>query len=76
MNWTNWKNRLEKLAITLNLIGLGFGFSLLGILILAKRVDPGSCVSGVLGIVVGALFLSFAYYFCRRNETSNSGLAR
>jgi hypothetical protein len=64
----SWQNRLEKAAIVLNLIGLGFGFCALGVLILVKgTVAGGSLVSGILGIIVGASFLLFAYYFCKRN---------
>jgi hypothetical protein len=54
----NWQSRLEKTAIALNLIGLGFGFCILGILILAKGAPAdGSWVNGILGMIVGALFL-------------------
>ena len=53
----NWQSRLEKTAIALNLIGLGFGFCILGILILAKGAPAdGSWMNGILGMIVGALF--------------------
>jgi hypothetical protein len=69
----NWQNRLEKIAIALNLVGLGFGFCVLGILILVKGAPAsGSWISGILGITVGALFLSFAFYFCKYNAIGDS----
>src|SRR5262249_55309890 len=63
----NWQSRLEKTVIALNLIGLALGFSTLGILILAKgELAGGSLISGILGVVVGSLFLLFAFYFCKQ----------
>jgi hypothetical protein len=54
--------------VALNLIGLSFGFCILGVLILAKgERTGGSWISGILGIVVGALFLLFAFYFCKHS---------
>jgi hypothetical protein len=68
----NWQIRLENAAIALSLFGLGFGFSMLGILILAKgESDGGSLISGALGIVVGALFLLCAFYFCKHSPGRN-----
>jgi hypothetical protein len=62
----NWQNRLEKTVIALNLISLALGFGTLGICILVKGEQRGeSWISGVLGIVVGSLFLLFAFYFCK-----------
>ena len=64
----NWQSRLEKTVIALNLIGLALGFGTLGILILVKGEHAGgSLISGILGIVVGSLFLLFAFYFCKHN---------
>ena len=57
---------MEKTAIALSLFGLGFGFCILGILILAKgESGDESWISGILGVVVGALFLLCAFYFCK-----------
>jgi hypothetical protein len=68
----NWQSRLEKIVIALNLIGLAFGFCMLGVLILAKGEHAGgSWISGILGITVGALFLLFALYYCKHNWGAN-----
>jgi hypothetical protein len=68
----NWQIRLENIAIALSLVGLGFGFSILGVLILAKGESAGgSWISGALGIVVGALFLLCAFYFCKHSPGRN-----
>jgi hypothetical protein len=70
----NWQNRLEKTVIALNLIGLALGFGTLGIFILVKGEQRGeSWISGVLGIVVGSLFLLFAFYFCKHTWGVGSG---
>jgi hypothetical protein len=60
----NWQTQLEKTVIALNLFGLALGFGTLGILILVKGAHGvESSISGVLGIIVGSLFLLFAFYF-------------
>ena len=62
----NWQSRLERAVIALNLIALAIGFGALGILILVRGDHRGeSLISGVLGIVLGSLFLLFAFYFCK-----------
>jgi hypothetical protein len=62
----NWQSRLEKTVIALNLFGLAIGFGTLGVLILLKGEDAGkSWISGLLGIIVGSLFLLSAFYFCK-----------
>ena len=74
----HWQSRLEKTAIALNLIGLGFGFCILGILILAKGApaDGSWWMNGSLGMIVGALFLLFVVYFCKHSAVSDSRNAR
>ena len=68
----NWQNRFEKTLIALNLIGLALGFGTLGILILVKGEHAtGSVISGIVGILLGSLFLLFAFYFC--NDTLRAG---
>src|SRR5271166_6214213 len=65
----NWQSRLEMTVIALNLIGLALGFGTLGILILVKGEHAGeSWISGLLGIVVGSLFLLFAFYFSKHTR--------
>src|SRR5271157_53532 len=69
----NWQSRLEKTVIALNLIGLALGFGTLGLLILVKGEHAGeSWISGVLGMVVGSLFLLFAFYFCKHTRGGGS----
>jgi hypothetical protein len=73
----NWQSRLEKAVIAVNLIGLGLGFGTLGILILVKGERGGeSWISGILGIVVGSLFLLFAFYFCKQTWGAVAHLVR
>ena len=69
----NWQSRLEKTVIALNLIGLALGFGTLGLLILVKGEHASeSWISGVLGMVVGSLFLLFAFYFCKHTRGGGS----
>ena len=73
----NWQSRLEKTLIALNLIGLALGFGTLGILILLKGELAGeSWISGLLGILVGSLFLLFAFYFCKHTRDGGDRNAR
>jgi hypothetical protein len=70
----NWQNRLEKTVIALNLIALAIGFATLGILILVRGDHRGeSLISGILGIVVGSIFLLFAFYFCKNTWGQSLG---
>jgi hypothetical protein len=72
-----WQDRVEKAAIALNLIGLGLGFCVLGILILSKRtIAGGSWIHGILGIVVGLILLLFAFHFCKHTMFNDRGTAR
>jgi hypothetical protein len=69
----NWKSRLEKTVIALNLFGLAIGFGTLGVLILLKGEDAGkSWISGLLGIIVGSLFLLSAFYFCKLSPNNRA----
>jgi hypothetical protein len=52
------QRRAENISITLSLIGLAFGFSVLGLLIVAKEHDGASITGGILGILLGAAFLT------------------
>ena len=58
------QRRAENISITISLISLAFGFSVLGLLIVAKEHDGGASITGgILGLLVGATFLTVA---CRR----------
>lgn len=72
----NWQSRLEKTAIALSLIGPGFGFCIFGIW--AKGEPAGGCwTDRILGVVIGALFLLSAFYFCKRSrQGKTSALVR
>jgi len=52
------QRRLEKISTAISLVGLALGFSVLGLLIVAKEHDGGaSIIGGILGILLGAAFL-------------------
>jgi hypothetical protein len=52
------QKRLEKISTSISLVGLALGFSVLGLLIVAKEHDGGaSMTGGILGIFLGAAFL-------------------
>jgi hypothetical protein len=52
------QKRLEKISTAISLLGLALGFSVLGLLIVAKEHDGGaSMTGGILGIFLGAAFL-------------------
>jgi hypothetical protein len=52
------QRRPQKISIALSLVGLALGFSVLGLLIIAKEHDGGASITGgILGILLGAAFL-------------------
>ena len=52
------QRRLEKISTAISLVGLALGFSVLGLLIVAKEHDGGASITGgILGILVGVAFL-------------------
>jgi uncharacterized membrane protein YidH (DUF202 family) len=52
------QKRLEKISTAISLLALALGFSVLGLLIVAKEhEDAASIASGILGIFLGATFL-------------------
>ena len=52
------QKRLEKISIALSFLGLALGFSVSGLLIVAKEHDGGASIAGgILGILLGAAFL-------------------
>jgi hypothetical protein len=59
--------RLEKISTAISLVGLSLGFSVLGLLIVAKEHDGGASITGgILGILLGGAFLIAAclYWKC------------
>jgi hypothetical protein len=55
------QRRAENISTTISLIGLAFGFSVLGLLIVAKEHHgDASMAGGILGILLGAAFLIVA----------------
>jgi hypothetical protein len=56
------KRRLQKISTSISLVGLALGFSALGLLIVSKEHDGGASITGgILGILLGAAFLTAAY---------------
>jgi hypothetical protein len=52
------QRRLQKISTAISLVGLALGFSILGLLIIAKEQDGGASITGgILGILLGAAFL-------------------
>jgi hypothetical protein len=52
------QKRLQKISTAISLVGLALGFSVLGLLIIAKEQDGGASITGgILGILLGAAFL-------------------
>jgi uncharacterized membrane protein YidH (DUF202 family) len=52
------QRRLQKISTAISLVGLALGFSVLGLLIVAKEQDGGaSIIGGIFGILVGLAFL-------------------
>ncbi len=60
------RKRIEKLTTAFSLVGLAFGFILLGVQILAKgSSDWTPIVGGVAGICLGTAFLWLALHYGR-----------
>ena len=52
------QRRLQKISTAISLVGLALGFSVLGLLIIAKEHDGGSSITGgILGILLGVAFM-------------------
>jgi hypothetical protein len=52
------QRRLEKISTSISLVGLALGFTVLGLLIVAKEPDGGASITGgILGVLVGVAFL-------------------
>ena len=62
----SFQRRLERIATASSLIGLALGFLFLGCLILLKKGEEEiPIVGGIVGIVVGMIFLVSAFSFWR-----------
>jgi hypothetical protein len=62
----SFQRRLEKITTASSLVGLALGFLLLGCLILFKKGDEGIPIAGgIVGIVLGMIFLMSAFSFWR-----------
>ena len=61
------QRRLQKISTAISLVGLALGFSVLGLLIVAKEHDGGASIpGGILGILLGAAFLIAACLHLKR----------
>ncbi|MBV9298362.1 MAG: hypothetical protein JO066_05245 [Verrucomicrobia bacterium] len=58
---------MGKLTVASSLIGLAFGFLLLGILILSNQTGEGiSVLAGATGILLGTAFFMLAFSYWRQ----------
>ena len=63
------QRRLQKISTSVSLVGLALGFSVLGLLIVAKEHDGGASITGgILGILLGAAFLIAACLHWKRGD--------
>ena len=68
------QRRLQKISTITSLVGLAPGFSVLGLLIVAKEHDGGaSIIGGILGILLGAAFLIAACLHWKSSDQIQGG---
>ena len=68
------QKRLEKVSTAISLLALAFGFSGLGILIVAKEHEGAASITGgILGIFLGATFLIAACLHWQRVDQIQGG---
>jgi hypothetical protein len=68
------QRRLQKISTAISLVGLALGFSALGLLIIAKKHDGGASITGgILGILLGAVFLIPACLHWKCGDQIQSG---
>ena len=68
------QKRLEKISTAISLFALALGFSVLGLLIVAKEHDDASSIAGgILGIILGATFLIAACLHWKCGDQVQSG---
>ena len=66
--------RHSKRKWPISLVGLALGFSVLGLLIVAKEHDGGASITGgILGILLGAAFLIAACLHWKSGDQIQSG---
>ena len=68
------QRRLQKISTAISLVGLALGFSVLGLMIIAKEHDDGASITGgILGILLGAAFLIAACLHWKCSEQIQAG---
>ena len=68
------QKRLERISTAISLLGLALGFSVLGLLIVAKEHQGGASITGgILGILLGAAFLIAVCLYWKRCDQIQSG---
>ena len=68
------QKRVEKISTAISLFALAFGFSVLGLLIVAKEHGGGASITGgILGIFLGATFLIAACLHWKRGGQIQGG---
>jgi hypothetical protein len=68
------QKRLEKISTAISLLALALGFSVLGLLIVAREhKDAASLAGGILGIFLGATFLIAACLHWKRGDQIQGG---
>ena len=68
------QKRLEKISTAISLLALALGFSVLGLLIVAREhEDAASIAGGILGIFLGATFLITACLHWKRGDQIQGG---
>jgi uncharacterized membrane protein YadS len=68
MNTQSW---LRRITIATSLVGLAIGFLLLGLLMLMpsnQSSEDAQIPSGVVGILLGTVFLMLAFSYCRYDK--------
>jgi hypothetical protein len=68
------QKQVERVSTAMSLLVLALGFSLLGLLIVAKEhEDAASIAGGILGIFLGATFLITACLHWKRGDQIQGG---
>jgi uncharacterized membrane protein YidH (DUF202 family) len=68
------QKRLEKISTAISLLALGLGFSVFGLLIVAKEhEDAASTAGGILGIFLAVTFLTAVCLHWKRSDQIQGG---